>query len=154
MPDDNERQVPDGAGVLPLIPGELQVHPLLLAVLHATVFLSASDDQIVDEDAADEAFDYMAGYLRRLDGSDLARVREDLEQNAGRPVTRGALYRTIDRLTEKGFLAWELEPSEVPDRGGHPMRRLIVTAEGRVAARQARDVLFTFLDGLDPVLDA
>jgi hypothetical protein len=78
MPDDNERQVPDGAGVLPLIPDELQVHPLLLAVLHATVFLSASDDQIVDEDAADEAFDYMAGYLRRLDGSDLARVREDL----------------------------------------------------------------------------
>jgi hypothetical protein len=91
--------------------------------------------------------------LRQKDAPYANRVREDLETNAGRAVTRGALYRTIDRLTEKRFLAWELEPSEVPDRGGHPMRRLIVTPEGRMAARQARDVLFTFLDGLDPVLD-
>jgi DNA-binding PadR family transcriptional regulator len=81
------------------------------------------------------------------------RVREDLEENAGRSVTRGALYRTIDRLTEKGFLAWELEPSEVPDRGGHPMRRLIVTEAGLAAVRQTRDVLVSFLDGLGPVLD-
>lgn len=81
------------------------------------------------------------------------RVREDLEANAGRSVTRGALYRTIDRLVEKGFLAWELEPSEIPERGGHPMRRLFVTEEGLAAVRQARDVLVTFLDGLDDVLE-
>jgi PadR family transcriptional regulator PadR len=81
------------------------------------------------------------------------RIREDLERNAGRSVTRGALYRTIDRLTEKGYLTWELEPSDVPERGGHPMRRLLVTDEGMVAVRQTRDVLFTFLDGLGPVLD-
>lgn len=80
------------------------------------------------------------------------RVREDLEENAERRVTRGALYRTIDRLVEKGFLAWELEPSQIPDRGGHPMRRLLVTEEGLAAVREARDVLVTFLDGLDPVL--
>lgn len=81
------------------------------------------------------------------------RVREDLAANAGRRVTRGALYRTIDRLVEKGFLAWELEPSEIPERGGHPMRKLLVTAEGLAAVRQARDVLVTFLDGLDHVLE-
>lgn len=73
-----ESQVPDGAGVLPLIPAELRVHPLLLAVLHATVFFAASDDQIIDATAADEAFDHMAGYLRRLGGADLARVLDDL----------------------------------------------------------------------------
>ena len=88
--------------------------------------------------------------LRQKDAPYANRVREDLEQNAGRPVTRGALYRTIDRLTEKGFLAWEMQPSEVPDRGGHPMRRLFVTREGLAAARQARDVLVTFMDGLGP----
>ena len=81
------------------------------------------------------------------------RIREDLEENAARPVTRGALYRTIDRLTEKGYLSWELEPSEVPERGGHPMRKLLVTKEGLAAVRQTRDVLFTFLDGLEPLLD-
>jgi hypothetical protein len=31
------------------------------------------------------------------------------------------------------------------------MRRLFVTREGLGAAREARDVLVTFLDGLDPV---
>ena len=81
------------------------------------------------------------------------RVREDLETNAGRSVTRGALYRTIDRLVDKELLAWELEPSEVPARGGHPMRRLLVTDEGLDAVRQARSVLVTFLDGLDDVLE-
>lgn len=66
-------------------------------------------------------------------------------------MTRGALYRTIDRLTAKGYVTWELEPSDVPARGGHPMRRLQVTDEGVAAARQAREVLVTFFDGLDPV---
>ena len=81
------------------------------------------------------------------------RIRQDLEANAGRRVTRGALYRTIDRLVGKGFLSWELEPSDVPDRGGHPSRRLFVTDEGLAAVREARDVLATFLEGLDPLLD-
>lgn len=91
--------------------------------------------------------------LRQRDAPYANRVRDDLETNAGRRVTRGALYRTIDRLTDKGLLAWELEPSEVPDRGGHPMRRLLVTDEGLEAVREAREVLVTFLGGLGPVLD-
>lgn len=81
------------------------------------------------------------------------RVRDDLEAHAGRRVTRGALYRTIDRLCDKGYLEWEMEPSEIPDRGGHPMRRLLPTEAGLEAVRESRDVLLTFLDGLDPVLD-
>ncbi len=73
-----EPEVPEGAAVFPLIPAELGVHPLLLAVLHATVFLSGSDDDIVHPDAADEAVQYLADYLQRLEGEDLRRVREDL----------------------------------------------------------------------------
>jgi DNA-binding PadR family transcriptional regulator len=90
--------------------------------------------------------------LRQRESPYANRVREDLEANAGRRVTRGALYRTIDRLVEKRLLAWELEPSEVPERGGHPMRRLQVTEGGLVAVRQTRAVLATFLDGLEPML--
>lgn len=40
--------------------------------------------------------------LRQADAPFANRVRDDLEENAGRRVTRGALYRTIDRLTEIG----------------------------------------------------
>ncbi len=90
--------------------------------------------------------------LRQDDEPYANRVRDDLEANAGRRVTRGALYRTIDRLVEKGFLAWELEPSQIPERGGHPMRRLLVTEEGLAAARETRAVLTTLLDGLEPIL--
>lgn len=81
------------------------------------------------------------------------RIREDLEENAGRSITRGALYRTLDRLTEKGFLRWELEPSRIPERGGHPMRRLLLTDNGIDAVRETRDVLDAFLDDAGPALD-
>lgn len=91
--------------------------------------------------------------LRQEDEAYANRVREDLVENAGRRVTRGALYRTLDRLTEKGLLEWDLEPSEVPERGGHPMRRLRVTESGLRAVRRARDVLVTFFNGVEAVLD-
>jgi hypothetical protein len=70
--------VPEGAAVFPEIPPELGVNPLLLAVLHATVFLAGSDDTVVDSAAADEAFAFIAKYLQRIDGPLLAQVREDM----------------------------------------------------------------------------
>ena len=79
MADDAPAQVPDGAAVFPLIPPELGVHPLLLAVLHAVVFLDGSEEAIVHPDAAGAALESLAGYLQRLDGEDLRRVREDLK---------------------------------------------------------------------------
>ena len=88
--------------------------------------------------------------LRQADAPYANRVREDLEANAERKVTRGALYRTLDRLAAKGLIEWELEPSRTPERGGHPMRRLGVTEEGREAARSSRDVLLRFFSGLGP----
>ena len=89
--------------------------------------------------------------LRQADAPYANRVREDLEANAERNVTRGALYRTLDRLASKGLIEWELEPSRTPERGGHPMRRLLVTEEGREAALSSRDVLLRFFSGLGPV---
>jgi DNA-binding PadR family transcriptional regulator len=89
--------------------------------------------------------------LRQAEAPYANEVRDDLEANAERKVTRGALYRTLDRLQTKGMIEWELEPSGTPERGGHPMRRLRVTREGLETARQSRDVLLRFFDGLGPV---
>ncbi len=89
--------------------------------------------------------------LRQADSPYANQVREELELNADRNVTRGALYRTLDRLAAKGLIAWELEPSGTPERGGHPMRRLAVTEEGLEVARSSHDVLMRFFDGLGPV---
>ncbi|MCI0378822.1 MAG: hypothetical protein L0215_14535 [Gemmataceae bacterium] len=72
-------QVPEGAAVFPLIPAELGVHPLLLATLHAVVFFDGSAQDVVNDAAANEALNYLATYLQRLEGSDLARIRSDME---------------------------------------------------------------------------
>src|SRR5438309_6851679 len=74
-----EAQVPAGAAVFPLIPAELGVNPLLLAVVHATVFLAGSDDEVVDQAAADEAVQHLAAYLQRLKPEQLRSVREDMD---------------------------------------------------------------------------
>ncbi|HZT81695.1 MAG TPA: hypothetical protein VFA26_15820 [Gemmataceae bacterium] len=76
--EDDSPLVPEGAAVLPLIPSELGIHPLLLAVLHAVVFLDGSDEEVVNPDAAEEALEHLAGYLQRLEGDDLRRAREDM----------------------------------------------------------------------------
>ena len=78
MADEAGPEVPAGAAVFPEIPPELGVDPLLLAVLHATVFLAGSSDELVNPDAAGEALEYMAEYLQRLEGPALDRVREDM----------------------------------------------------------------------------
>jgi hypothetical protein len=75
---DRPDEAPEGAAVFPLIPADLGVDPLLLAVVHSAVFLSGSDENIVHAAAAEEALEYLAGYLQRLDGDRLRRVREDL----------------------------------------------------------------------------
>ena len=73
-----EDDVPEGAAVFPLIPDELGVHPLLLAVLHATVFLAGSESAVVNAGAAAEVLEYIATYLQRLSGRDMDRVRADV----------------------------------------------------------------------------
>jgi hypothetical protein len=78
MSDEPASEVPDGAAVFPLIPAELAVNPLLLAVVHATVFLAGSSEDVVHPEAAEEALQYIAGYLQRLDGPLLRQVCEDL----------------------------------------------------------------------------
>lgn len=71
-------EAPDGAAVFPLIPPEIGVHPLLLAALHAYVFLEGSEPEVVNPAAAEEAMNYLVTYFQRLNGDDLRRVKEDV----------------------------------------------------------------------------
>jgi hypothetical protein len=80
---------PEGAAVFPLIPAELGVHPLLLAALHAYVFLEGSDPKVLDPAVADEAMNYLVTYLQRLTGADLRRAKEDFATLAGFAKSEG-----------------------------------------------------------------
>jgi len=70
--------------------------------------------------------------LRHPDGVIGSSIGRELEERAGRRVSRGALYSALERLERKGFLAWQLD-AETPEQGGHPRRRFHVTGEGREA---------------------
>ncbi len=81
----------------------------------------------------------------------LAIVRE-LDREAGRSVSRGALYKTLERMEAKGYLAWSTEAS-TPDRGGHPRRLFTVTPAGVEVLRTSREALLRLWRGLGPILD-
>ena len=76
-------ETPEGAAVFPLIPEELGVHPLLLAALHAYVFLEGTDETMLDAAVAEEAMNYLVGYLQRLEGENFRRAKEDMVTLAG-----------------------------------------------------------------------
>ncbi len=86
----------------------------------------------------------------RGDAYALAIIRE-LDDEAGRGVSRGALYKTLERMEAKGYLAWTTEAT-TPERGGHPRRLFSVTPLGVERLRSSRDALFRLWDGLDPIL--
>ena len=81
-------------------------------------------------------------------GVELAR---ELEARAGRSVSRGALYTSLDRLEDKGLLRWKVVVG-TPERSGLPRRLYTVTPAGLAALRASRNTLRRMWRGLDGVL--
>ena len=89
--------------------------------------------------------------LRRGEDAYSLGIRRELEENAGRQVSRGAFYATLDRLESKGYVDWkEVPPGD--SRGGLPQRRFRVTAGGIRALRSSRDTLLSMWQGLETIL--
>jgi DNA-binding PadR family transcriptional regulator len=78
-------------------------------------------------------------------------LRDRLSTAAGRNLSRGALYKTLERLESKGLVEWDLEEN-VPGRGGHPRRRFRVTRTGIASLRASRNALLGMWKGLEGVL--
>ncbi len=74
-------------------------------------------------------------------------VRQDIEKRTGRSLTVGALYRTLDRLEDKGYVtSWFSDP--IPERGGRSKRYFRVEPVGVRALRQSRAQLAAMWDGV------
>ena len=78
-------------------------------------------------------------------------VIHELDRRAGRPVSRGALYKTLERLEEKGLVEWDVEET-IPGRGGHPRRLFRVTRSGIATLKVSRNTLLRLWEGLEGVL--
>lgn len=76
-------------------------------------------------------------------------IVEEIERRTGRSVARAAVYITLRRLEEKGFVSsWMSDPT--PERGGKGRRYVRLEAEGARALREARRVAEQMWHGLDP----
>ena len=66
-------------------------------------------------------------------------IRRRLDDE-GRGITRGALYRSLDRLGEKALITWGIDEPDA-DRGGHARRLYSLSARGLDVVRERRATL-------------
>ena len=79
-------------------------------------------------------------------------VHAELERHTKRPIARGAVYMTLDRLEKKGLLGSTLsEPTAA--RGGRAKRCYTLTRTAILALKASRRTLLSLWDGLEPVLE-
>lgn len=80
-----------------------------------------------------------------------ANIREAIQRRTGRAVARGAIYVTLDRLEDKGFLK-SRETAGAAERGGRPRRQVRVTARGLKAVRTSTEMMARMEAGLEAIL--
>lgn len=90
--------------------------------------------------------------LRLGEGAHAVAILDELDERAGRTVSRGALYKTLGRMEGKGWIRWEVDEEDVPERGGLPRRRFFVTPEGLEVVRTADEAFGRLRQGLEDVL--
>lgn len=78
-------------------------------------------------------------------------VLRELDHRVGRAVSRGTLYKTLERLETKGLLEWNPEDGP-PERGGHPRRRFSVTGHGMTALQESREAFLSLWEGLEGIV--
>jgi PadR family transcriptional regulator, regulatory protein PadR len=74
-------------------------------------------------------------------------VREEIERRTGREVSYGAVYTTLDRLEQKGYVAHRMGEA-TPERGGRARKYFRALPEGREALRQSRQALTVMWEGV------
>ena len=79
-------------------------------------------------------------------------VRALLEERMGRPVARGALYTTLERLETKTCLRSRMaDPTD--ERGGKPRRYFSVTPTGLRAIKATHGAFANLARGLETLLE-
>jgi len=86
--------------------------------------------------------------LRLNDNAYAVPILEQIEEQTGRKVARGALYTALDRLETKGCLKSRLgEP--LAERGGRARRYFSVTPAALRALKASRQALMRLWRGLE-----
>lgn len=74
-------------------------------------------------------------------------IRKEIEVRTGRGVSVGALYATLGRLSDKGFLEQREDPHGRTGRG-RPRKYCTLTSAGEEATRMSAQMLVRMMDHL------
>lgn len=86
--------------------------------------------------------------LRLGDNAYGVKIRQEVEQIAERSTSIGAIYTTLERLEQKGFVSsWQGEAT--PERGGRAKRYYKVQIAGKAALSDKQRVRNKMLEGLE-----
>jgi PadR family transcriptional regulator, regulatory protein PadR len=88
--------------------------------------------------------------LRLEDGAYGVSVRQEIELRTKREVSIGAVYATLDRLEQKGYVK-SRRGDPTPERGGRSKRFFRVTAKGVAAVNRTQQALQRMSEGLELV---
>jgi PadR family transcriptional regulator, regulatory protein PadR len=129
---------------------------LLTAVAVSIVDFAEADNRDIDMPSPIFLGEFeqlvLIAILRLKDDSGVLALKADLDAIAGRSVSRGALYRTLDRLADKGWIDWSVDDEVRPERGGHPRRQLRVTRQGISTLKASRRTLLELWRGIEKEL--
>ena len=74
-------------------------------------------------------------------------VRQELEERAKRAVSIGAVYTTLERMEQKGYVSSRVA-DPTPERGGRAKRFFKIEGEGRAARKRSQEALAILTRGL------
>ncbi len=74
-------------------------------------------------------------------------VRQEIATRTGRDVSIGAVYATLDRLEQKGYVRSRIGESTA-ERGGRAKRHFMITARGRAAVERTHAMLRRMTEGM------
>jgi DNA-binding PadR family transcriptional regulator len=78
-------------------------------------------------------------------------IRQEVETRTERDIALGALYTSLGRLEQKGYLRSTMS-DPTPERGGRSKRYFTLTSAGAAALRHSRERLARMWKGLTPDL--
>ena len=89
----------------------------------------------------------MAALARLGDDAYGMTIRREIEDRSVRAVAIGAVYATLARLAEKGYVTFRISDPR-PVQGGRARKHVLLTASGKRALTQSTTMLTRMLPGL------
>jgi len=80
-------------------------------------------------------------------------IRQEIAERTGRDVSVGAVYTTLERMQQKGFVS-SARGAPTPERGGRAKRYYKIEAPGERALQRSRETMDRMWEGLVPAISA